>query len=170
MPPAPAPAPPASSVAVRPLGVALLICLAAVVLTAVLSPTETGGWYAALERPPVRIPPLVLMLLAIGYYPIFGLLLYRTQILPALGRLRPVMFGLLVAAMALQVAWNSLLLGVEQLEMGLVANGVLAGLLGTLWALHVAKDRMGALLLLPYLLLALHDVHWSWALIDLNPR
>jgi tryptophan-rich sensory protein len=158
----------ASAAAVRPLGIAILICVTAVVLTTVLSPSETGVWYEALERPSVRIPPLMLMLLAIGYYPVFGLLLYRTQTLASMGRLRPAILSVLVGAMALQVAWNSLLLGVERLEMGLLANGVLAGLLGLLWGTYLVKDRVGALLLLPYLLLTLHDVHWSWALIDLN--
>lgn len=157
-----------SGVAVRPLGVALLVCLAAVVLTTVLSPAETGAWYEALERPPVAIPPLALLLLAIAYYPFFGILLYRAQVRVGSGRARIGILLLLLAAMTLQVAWNSLLLGVERLEVGVLANGVLAGLLAVLWATCLVKDRLSAILLLPYLLLALHDVHWSWALVDLN--
>lgn len=157
-----------SHVPVRPLGVALLVCLLAVILTAVLSPAETGEWYAALERPPVRIPPLALLLLAVGYYPVFGMLLYRAQVHVPLGGLRSAALGLLIGAMTLQVAWNSLLLGVERLETGVLANGMLAALLFGLWGLYLARDRLSAALLLPYLLLALHDVWWALNLVTLN--
>jgi len=157
-----------SQVAVRPLGRSILVCILALVVTAILSPSETGAWYEALERPPVSIPPLMLLLLAVGYYPVFGILLYRAQVRLAPGGWRAAALALLLGAMTLQVTWNSLLLGAERLEVGVVANGVLAGLLVLAWGLFLLRDRLSAVLLLPYLLLAFHDVRWALDLVALN--
>jgi translocator protein len=154
---------------VRALVLSLAAVLATLLLTALLSPPVPGDWYEALARPTMVIPPLVVLLLSVGFYPAFTVALYRslTTLAP---QARQLSLGLLLAVLVGQVIWNPLLLRPEGLGWAVAASGILAGAMVALEALLLPRDRVAGLVLLPYTLFALHEFWWTRELLRLNPE
>jgi len=151
----------------RALGIAIGACLVAVVLTVILAPGPGEGWYDTLLRPDPIVPEPVLALLALAYYPVMAILLYRAQV-HVFDPARRFLVGALIASLLGQAAWNPVLLLVENLVAGVMATGLLAALMAAVLIALVPRDRTAAWLILPYAGLALHDLWWATALLQLN--
>lgn len=162
-----------SEVPARPVMTAILTCVGFIVMSSVLGfivGEADAAWYEALRQPELFRPPdLLLLLLILAFYPVFGFVLYRALSWPIDVPERRTVVGLVVAALAIQVSWNPLLIGTRSLGAGVVGNAALLGVLAALVLVLWRRDKLPALLVLPFLLLAVHDLAWSWELLRLNP-
>jgi translocator protein len=158
----------AQGVQTRPLAVAILTCAGVAVAATTVSPETPGEWYDALVRPSSLIPDVVYALLVAAFYVAFAVVLYRAQVHlrdPA----RRVVLALTVGIMLVQSAWSPLLARVESLPAGVTLAGIVAGGMVALLVILLPRERVSALVLSPYALLALHDFWWARELARLNP-
>lgn len=162
-----------SELPVRPLMTAVFVCVGFIVMSSVLGAIvgeADAAWYEALVQPDLPRPPdVLLILLILAFYPVFGFVLHRALSWPAEVAERRTVVGLVVAALAIQVSWNPLLIGTRSLVAGVAGNVALLGVLLAMAVLLWRRNRLPALLVVPFLLLTLHDLAWSWELLRLNP-
>lgn len=158
---------PAAGVQTKPLAVAILTCAGVAVATAMISPETPGAWYDELVRPASLIPDVIYALLVVAFYVAFAVVLYRAQVHlrdPA----RRVVLGLTVGVMLIQSAWSPILSRVQSLDAGIAMAGIVAGGMVALLAILLPRERISALVLVPYAVLALHDFWWARELARLN--
>lgn len=159
-----------ASVRTRPLAVAVVACMAFIVLGGLAGgDAEAAGWYAELQRPDFPVPALLFLLMGAAYYVLMGVVLYRAQVhVPAPGPRRWAV-GLTLGVLAVNEAWNVIFLELRNLTAGVMGTGVVFLLLGALSGLLFRHDRISFWVLLPYLAWALFDLVWSVELLRLNP-
>ncbi len=158
------------SVRTRPLAVAVVACLAFIVLGGLAGAgAQAEGWYAELERPDLPVPALLFLLMGAAYYVLVGIVLYRAQVhVPGPGPRRWAV-GLTLSVLAVNELWNVVFLELRSLTAGVLGTGAVFLLLGALSALVFRHDRTSFWVLLPYLAWALFDLVWSVELLRLNP-
>lgn len=158
----------AAEVPTRPLALAVAACVGFIVVGSLVPPPQTEGWYDALAKPAFTAPALLFLLISAGYYLVFGAVLYRAQVHVRAGDLRRRAVGLTLGVMAVNEAWNALLVGFQSLFLGMLGAVVFAVLLGWLWLLFFRQDRMSFWILSPYAAWALYDLAWAVQLWRLN--
>ncbi len=159
-----------SEVRTRPLVIAIASCLGFAFLARALAPPpEAQAWVMQLERPDFAAPILLVLLMGVFYYLVFGTLLYRAQVHIAPKDGRGAMLGLLYAILAFGAVWNAVFVRLESTVAGAAGAALMAFLFGILaWGL-ASRDRTSFYLLLPYLAWVLYDLAWSLGIWQLNP-
>ncbi|TVR66020.1 MAG: hypothetical protein EA422_02825 [Gemmatimonadales bacterium] len=158
-----------TSVRTRPLAVAVVACLAFLVLGGIAGGgAEPEGWYAELTRPDFPVPALLFLLMGAAYYVLVGIVLYRAQVHVPPGGPRRWAVGLTLAVLAVNELWNVVFMELRSLGAGVLGTGTVFLLLAALSALVVRHDRTSFWVLLPYLAWALFDLVWSVELLRLN--
>ncbi len=157
----------------RAMGIAALTCIGFMLLGSLLGWLTTAEvdmkWYEALVRPGFQPPEVLTLLVALLYYPLFFVLIYRSLTrLPGASE-RKAAVTLAVTAMAINTAWNPLLIGFQALALGVIGHGILLGVIGLLAGFLWRRERLSAILLLPYVIWVAFDLLWALELLRLNP-
>ena len=162
-----------SEMQTRAMGIAALTCIGFMLLGSLLGWLTTAEvdleWYESLVRPAFQPPAALTLLVALLYYPLFFVLIYRS--LTRLGDPgeRRAAILLIATAMAINTAWNPILVGFRALAPGVIGHGILLGVVGLLAGFLWKRERLSALLLLPYVLWVAFDLLWALELLRLNP-
>lgn len=161
-----------SETAVRPLAIAVLICVGFMVLSGLLGrviSTEVDlAWYQGLIRPQPEPPQWMVLVVTVLYYPLFLTLIYRVFARIDTAYARRVSMTLIVLAMLAQTLWNPVLIGTRSIFVGVIGNALLALLVLALVLFIRGRDRFSAVLLLPYVAWVTLELAWSAGLFAMN--
>lgn len=160
--------PNSSPVEVRPLGIALGVCAISALTGGLLAGLPAPDWYDQVVRPGFGLPPVLILLGTIFYYPVYGVALYRTLAHVGDARPRRTIAGLLVGVMALQALWNAFFRLLPSPPGAVLGSLLMVALLAGAVTLLLRHERVSAWLLGLYLLWTTYELVYVAALWQLN--
>jgi benzodiazapine receptor len=150
----------------------LVAAVALPVLFAVFGTALVGGsgleWFAGLAKPRFLVPLRVFYLVGALYYVLAAVVLYRALARIDDSRGRAMSFGLTVGALLLNELWNYGFFGLRSTLAGFLGIVVFLALLTALIAALLRYEKFSAGLLVPYYVLVLYDLAWTYQLWKLN--
>ena len=151
-----------------PLLLTLLICAAAAVLEGICAGKNVKKFFSTITFPRYSAPLWVWSIIGLGYYLIFGFVLYRILRLSEISTIRNVAIAWIVVMMILNGLSNYVIFRARDLRGAFYIGALFPILDVTLLLFLLRLDTVAAAALLPYLIYRCYAVWWGSALLKAN--
>ncbi len=152
----------------RPLLVAIAICVLFALFGGLLVGESLGTWYAELEKPWFLVPLWFFYIVGFVYYVLFATVLYRILTHVADHRGRIITLILTISVLFLNELWNYGFFGLESTLVGFLGIVVFLFPLTALVVALYQYERFSAWLVAAYWIWVLYDLAWTYDLWRLN--
>src|ERR1043166_6871312 len=144
------------------------ICLGAAALEGWCAGKSVKAYFAKLKWPRYSAPLWVWYIIGGVYYATFGFVLYRLFHLGTGSLLRTVTITLVIGMMLANALWNYLFFRAENLFASFVSGSLAPFCDLALFLCLFNLDKIGAWILMPYLVYRIYAVWWGYGLWKLN--
>lgn len=148
----------------------LAVCVLAAVLEGLFAGKNIKPFLSKLRNPSASPSVFVWGLIGVGYYLICFVILYRLFRHEGNSSIRNIALILLWSVMALNAFWNYTFFRMKNLRLSFILSLLYGMPVLVLFVCLILFDRIGALVLLPYVLYLPYMYRWGYGLLTLNPE
>lgn len=145
-------------------------CIIAAILEGLFAGKNVKTFLGTLRTPAYAPPLWMWIIIAVGYYSICFMVLYRIFRFENSTSFKYLALILLLVVMAVNALWNYVFFQLQNLFFAFVLSLLYSIVAIFLFVCLVQFDRAAAFVLLPYLIYLVYAFYWGYSLSKLNPH